>query len=216
MKTEEVKALKQKNNMLNEKNAGLQQTLNIISHDLKTPFNNIIATLGLINSPNFSDTDLKECLGMLSTTAVNASELLKHLAEWANSNSQLTPAPKKFNMADHVDQEIGLLNTGALEKHIKLENAIEKNIEITADPNMVDLIVRNLINNAIKFTPNDGKESKRKIIVSSQYAEGGEKDFLEISVSDNGVGMSPDVQQKIFAGTHFTSKGTKGEKGTGL
>jgi len=100
------------------------------------------------------------------------------------------------------------LKHGALRKNIVLVNGIIEEINITADEIMLSAVIRNLISNAIKFTPKDGTiniEAKRKA------------DHVEVSISDTGVGMEKETIEKLFEiETSFTSRGTENEKGTGL
>jgi signal transduction histidine kinase len=106
-----------------------------------------------------------------------------------------------------VANNIKLLRV-AQEKKIDLKNNIKEDLNALSDPNMVNLVLRNLMLNAIKFTHQGG------IIEVSAEQEG---DWVVVSVKDNGVGIAPENLEQIFdKSTHYTTRGTANEKGTGL
>ena len=107
------------------------------------------------------------------------------------------------------------MQKSAAQKHITLSSLIEKNTLVYADYAMLSAIFRNLISNAIKFTPKGGKVTLQAKECGRCQSNG---DFVEISVVDNGVGMSEERVQRLFdiGEKHKSSIGTSGEKGTGL
>lgn len=107
-----------------------------------------------------------------------------------------------------VSDNIALLSEAAEKKSIKIISRIQENTLVWSDVNQIDIVIRNLISNALKFTPNDGM-----ITIASEERK---SDWL-ITVKDTGIGMSKQVQDKLFVKTtNFTTYGTNNEKGTGL
>src|SRR5678816_4686625 len=107
-----------------------------------------------------------------------------------------------------VSQEVfNLLKSQAELKNIKLVNNIRKNAIVIAQKDMIQLVLRNLVSNAIKFTPVNG-------CVQIGLENG--DDLLEVYVKDSGIGLSPEHLEKISHNEYFTTRGTSSEKGTGL
>jgi signal transduction histidine kinase len=203
--------LRSNNLQLQENNATKDKLFSIIAHDLRNPVGNIknISEL-LIDSlkkQNMKDSD--ELLQMIGAQSKETLALLETLFEWAKSQTgQLNYSPDVMELTWVVNQIIDIQNPTAVLKGIGLENRIGKEILVFADPNMLKSILRNLITNAIKFTHPGGG-----ITISAKQSD----DFVEIAVSDTGVGMSEEVKEKLFKiNTNITTAGTANERGTGL
>ena len=110
-------------------------------------------------------------------------------------------------------ETIDLLKQPAQTKLIQIENKISSEINIEADQNMLATILRNLISNAIKFTPKEGK-----VVLDAKIVNGENQDkIIEVSVQDSGVGISPKIKSKLFSISEgISTKGTEKEEGTGL
>jgi two-component system, sensor histidine kinase and response regulator len=134
---------------------------------------------------------------------------LENLLNWSMmQRNMLEFKPVNLNLYDLVNKIIGILNKNAADKNISLSNNIEAGISVYADGDMLRSIVQNLVMNAIKFTPAEGR-----IIVSSSFKDG----YVEVSVQDSGIGIEPGRSSKLFHfDSVFTTDGTAGEKGTGL
>ena len=103
---------------------------------------------------------------------------------------------------------ISVLNRNAGDKNIVISNLVDPELSLVADKEMLETIIRNTMNNSIKFTPDGGK-----ITVSSHRDNRG----IVICVEDNGVGIAKDNLEKLFQiDSNYKTKGTKGERGTGL
>ncbi|MDO6515727.1 PAS domain-containing sensor histidine kinase [Zobellia uliginosa] len=185
--------------------------LSIIAHDLRSPFNNITMLSDMasnaITSNNLSQ--CKECLELIDTTTQNAIYLLDNLLSWAKSQSgQIDIKFEKINLDQIVNETLELSRAIAKTKKISLSYIENENIEVVSDPKVIKTIIRNLVSNAIKFTPSGGH-----INVSTVS----NKEQVEVTVADNGVGMSQEDCQKLF---HINSDhgriGTAKEKGSGF
>jgi two-component system, sensor histidine kinase and response regulator len=185
--------------------------LSIIAHDLRSPFSSILGILELLklSLKEFNKDEIEEYVNIVYNSANNTLILLDNLLEWAVSqNIEKTFKPVKINLCELLREEIENLKTIAEQKQIMLSHTIEPGLNATADLQMVKTILRNLINNAIKYTNTDGK-----IVVTALE----NKQFVEISVNDTGIGISPEDRKKLFKIEAFHSTpGTNNEQGKGL
>ncbi len=184
----------------------------IVSHDLRGPIGNLKSMFELIleNPNSFNTEELTEILTELKNSSIRTYELLENLLYWSKSQlNQIEYNPQKFNLHIAVEQTINILKQVAKQKDIKLIDTIDKNsCFVKADIEMVKIILRNLITNAIKFTPRGGN------ITLLNFED---QDNIIVGVKDNGVGIPHDKLVKIFDNdSFFTSYGTENEKGTGL
>ena len=203
--------IKQQNFELQESNATKDKLFSIVAHDLKNPFT-VILSLSETLSESFKDLEqdeLEECLKKMHNSAQKVYELLANLLTWSRSQTgKIQFNPKELNLYLLVQEITDLLRNQYELKRIKLNVAIDPDIMILADSNMLNTVMRNLISNAIKYTNKAG--------VINVY--GNERDAaIEIAIEDNGVGIHKDVVDKLFKIEHkVSSPGTNDEKGTGL
>lgn len=180
----------------------------IIAHDLRSPLGSLITLLNLTRQGYFTEAGFKDVLVELSKNVDYTSTLLENLLVWAQSQMRGTVVnQKEFELFELVENKINLFDDQIKGKNIKIKNLIEKSTTICADKDMIELVIRNLIANAIKFTTEQGE-----ITVSSR-ATG---NMMEVCVSDSGIGISKDNLPKLFGREIFTTRGTLNEKGTGL
>jgi len=203
--------LKIKNAELQRLNADKDFFFSILAHDLKSPFNSILGFLDLLinNIHTIDINQIEKQLSIVHDSANNAYHLLEDILVWALSQSGKLPfEPRTFNLKGCCDQVVNILNPIAEKKGITLKALEPTDVQLFADMNMLNTILRNLISNAIKFTREGGT-----ITISSQLLNS----MLLISVSDNGVGISPELLTRLFDNCHLQSiNGTSNEKGTGF
>jgi len=202
-----------------EKNARTLEILNqekdkffsIIAHDLKNPLSGFLGLTEMVyeNIDNISTEKIKQYVEMMYTSADQLYKLLSNLLEWAslqlgNVNLVMT----KNNLGDVTDKVISFLNNSAVQKNIVVENNIPKDTVFCFDLNMLETVLRNLLNNSIKYTKRDGN-----VVVSALLKD----NEIVISVQDSGIGIPPALAHKIFGLKEVVSrKGTEGEVSTGL
>jgi signal transduction histidine kinase len=134
--------------------------------------------------------------------------LMENLLQWSKTQMQSSAAkPQELEVSKMISEVLQLLHLQAEAKQIYIENKNNAPVFVYADKDMVNLILRNILSNAIKFTPNQGYIEVGVNEVSS---------FVEIYVQDTGVGISKDAIQKINESNFYTTKGTSSESGTGL
>ncbi|MEI7810922.1 MAG: PAS domain S-box protein [Ignavibacteria bacterium] len=196
---------------LSQLNQTKDKFFSIIAHDLKNPFHSINASLHLLldERENFSAEDKSVLLKGALVTSEKASALLENLLLWSRHQmSKLEYHPEVFSLSTLVSQNIELLKGNAGLKNITLQNNIREDINVMADRNMIDTVLRNLLTNAVKFTGTDGK-----VCIDVRVFE----KTIEVSVADNGVGIMPEIMDKLFRiDQSFSTAGTNGEAGTGL
>jgi signal transduction histidine kinase len=180
----------------------------IISHDLRSPINALSGLLDLLDKGAVKPEELSSHIGELKIRFNHTRTLLNNLLDWTLLQmDKLNLQAAKIDLHKIVDENIQLL-AAVQNKQINLVNNIPENAIAFADSNTVNLVIRNLMTNAIKFT-NDGGS----VIIGSKE----ESNQWIISVKDNGIGMNQDVIKILFDKTApYTTRGTANEKGTGL
>jgi signal transduction histidine kinase len=196
---------------LKELNAVKDKLFSIIGHDLRGPIGGFKSLIELLISDyDLSDTNsLIEILQMIQKSANSTYDLLENLLAWARSQrNEIVYAPEEIKLQNIVSLTIELFTELTQNKGISLINNIPENTVVFADKNMLMTVLRNLISNAIKFTPN-GKQ----ILIATNQIDTEQM----ITIKDEGTGISPENLLKLFKNTeHLTTYGTNGEKGSGL
>ena len=212
--TERIKAeqaLKESEAELRESNKTKDKFFSIIAHDLRSPFNSMLGFSELLDNEfdKFDPKQRKHFIGIIHQGLQNTFKLLENLLLWSRSQSGVIDfKPEKINLYLISTETCKLLNQFAENKSIKLINKISENIHIKADKDMLSTIIRNLVSNAIKFTHKEGEISIETEI---------KQQFIEITVKDNGIGISKEIQSKLFdIGENTSIQGTENETGTGL
>lgn len=204
-------ALQKANEELTKLNADKDKFFSIVAHDLKGPFMPLLGTSELMveMAELLQPAEVKELSRSLNRSANNVHQLLENLLNWARmqmGRMKYKPLPLTLNQI--VETNLKLLTEMADKKKITLQNNVDSTVQVYADQNMVDTVVRNLISNALKFTPMGGR-----VTVSAVF----QAESVQVAVEDTGVGMSEGQLAKLFKmDTHYSSLGTDQEKGTGL
>lgn len=184
--------------------------LTIIAHDLRGPIGNIMSFLNLLqNTTNLNEEKNKEYLKVLNTLSQSTYHLLQNLLEWATTSKNLNKFDSKtIELSQIVAGNIVFFKSSADLKSIKLEYKEGKQTHILGNVNMIETIVRNLVSNAIKFTPKEGT-----ITIASEKV----LQKVRLTVSDTGQGIKPETIHSLFKfETNKSTRGTNGEAGSGL
>ena len=192
-------------------NATKDKMFSIIAHDLRSPIGNLKAMIEFIleNPDEFEKNEINDILYSLKDSSVATYELLENLLNWAKSQQNLIDYnPKIYNLSEIVSHSVKIYANPAKRKNILLQNNVQTKINALFDINMIRTVLRNLIHNAIKFT-----KEKGEIIINYEL----QKNYIVISISDNGVGIDKKNNAKLFKQNQFfTTYGTNQEKGTGI
>lgn len=196
---------------LSHLNATKDKFFSIIAHDLRNPFTVLLSitqelATGYDNIPN---DEMLFYIRKVYDSSKRLYNLLENLLEWSRSQTgRIEYKPEHICLQKIVDSEVQLLRLQADNKEIDIKSDIEGSCKGWADKNMIQTVLRNLMTNAVKFTPKQGR-----VIVKSERSNG----KIVVSVIDSGIGMKPEDVQKLFRLDIKTkSIGTSKEKGTGL
>ncbi len=196
---------------LEELNNNKNRFFSIIAHDLKGPFTSMLGfSEFLVNDfDELTEEERKEFLKNINSTIKSVLELINNLLDWSRIQfKKIDFTPKEVFLQPIVESVFYSLKIAASNKKILLKNNLPDGIKIFADDNMVETVIRNLVNNSIKFTNENGF-----VEVS---AEDRQTD-VQIKITDNGVGMSKEIADNLFKiDVNVSRKGTYAEKGTGL
>jgi signal transduction histidine kinase len=180
----------------------------IISHDLKGPIFGVKELIHLTETGLVSKEEFFEMLPEVSKNMEHVSILLENLLAWTSSQLRGEHIQlQQFEVSKALRHQKNLLDRIAKEKNLTISIHQSSEVMVEADKNMVELVLRNLINNAIKFSKPNGE-----ISLTASYS----KDQVEICIEDQGMGISPENLSKINAGISFTTRGENNESGTGL
>lgn len=181
----------------------------ILGHDLRSPIGSLEGVLNLMNTGAVSQEEFQSFIPQFHKNVKNMQNTLENLLQWSVSQMKgMNATPSFVNLQGLIEEKINLFATVAQAKNITISTQTTTNLTAWADLNHVRLILRNLINNAIKFTPKSGQ-----IIINVHSKD----NQVVVNVIDTGVGMSEEQAGKLFDKSQsFTTYGTSGEKGTGL
>ncbi len=204
-------ALRESERKLRELNVTKDKFFSIISHDLRNPFHTILGfsqlALEKIRKKNYKDVE-KYCRQIYQSTRKSYS-LLKNLLHWSKlQRGKIEFKPETILLEGLVEKVTGLVEINIKEKEQQLKMSVEPGLMVYADSFMLETILRNLLSNAIKYT---SKKGKIKLTAFQTDNE------TKISVEDNGIGMKPEVIDRLFKiEENHSTKGTDNEEGTGL
>jgi len=207
--------VKAQNKIINEQNMVLENSnmvkdklFSVISHDLRSPIAQMISTFALWEAGDLDNEEMAVIAPVMKSGIVNTLDLLDNLLIWSKNQLQgfnFNPLP--FDAHELVAENINDLHHHIAQKELIVGNFLPPDTRIFADREMVKIVLRNLMSNAIKFTPRGGS------ININSYVE---NDKIILSVEDTGMGVKEADKDKIFAFTTHTTLGTANEKGTGL
>lgn len=213
LRTDELQAavlkLRQSEQELRDSNRVKDRLFSIISHDLKSPLVTLDSFLNLLvrHTHRLSAEEMQKLTEKTRSALRNLSLLLENLLQWSRLQLDHLPFnPQPTDAGELVQRAVRLFEAAAEEKGIRLVQEVEGPI-VWADPDMAAFTVRNLLHNAIKFTPKHGTIR----IFCREY-----QSMLEISISDTGRGIAPAELQALMRQKTFSQLGTEQEKGTGL
>ena len=209
MLLEHQNEMRKRSQELQQLNEVKDKFLSIVSHDLRSPINSLTAILDLADKKNLSVDEFNQLNVEVRKRLNHVSRLINNLLDWAllqMDNMKIQQV--KIDLANMVDENLKLLEAMPAKK-IQCLNLVPSNTFGWADPNMINLVLRNLIFNGMKFSETGGT-----LEVSCKDQD---PKFVAVAVKDYGVGISREAQKLLFAKTEgYTTRGTANEKGTGL
>ena len=203
--------IKSMNEELHQLNAEKDKFFSIIAHDLRSPFTFLMGFTELMadDTQNFSLEEMKIHSKELNQSAHHTFDLLEDLLAWARMVRGLTEYnPQIVRLRKAISESLYILAESARSKSIELSVEVPDDLDILADPSMLQVIIRNLTSNAIKFTKSGGA-----IWISSTR----DNDAVSITIRDTGIGMSDEIRQNLFRmDVNTKRRGTAGESSSGL
>jgi ligand-binding sensor domain-containing protein/signal transduction histidine kinase len=195
---------------LKEINATKDKFFSIIAHDLKNPLTSLISISETIMKESLDGQDDKSFgIRKIHESVKQIHALLENLLTWSRSQTgRLKYEPVNFNLSRLIEVNLNLHRVMAENKDVKLEFEQKDNMIAFGDRDMINTVIRNLVNNAVKFTSHGG-------LVKVEARQ--DNNIIQVLVIDNGTGISEENMQKLFKiDVKFKTPGTSGEKGTGL
>ena len=182
--------------------------LSILAHDLRSPLGSIQNYLEILSEFNLEESEKKTIQASLLNETKNTQQMLSNLLSWSKSQMEgVAVNLSELNLRETLLPALRAQQTMAAEKCIQMEEYLDESIIISADRDMLQLVVRNLVNNAVKFTTAGGTISIRSKI---------EGDQCQIIICDTGRGIPFDLQKDLFSMKVKSTFGTQNEKGVGL
>lgn len=208
---EQKKVIEKQAQHLEEVNKTKDKFFSIIAHDLKNPFQAMLGYSEFLESDlqKMDKKELTESIGIIRKSSKSLYNLTENLLHWANlQTGKIKPHIERCSVAEIIEKNKALFLQSAKQKNIQLNFEADKEIDLMADRNMIDTVIRNLVSNAIKFTNQDGQ-----VILKA----GCKETYCTIEISDNGIGMNEELLSGVL---NLDSKsrrdGTERETGTGL
>ncbi|UJP67150.1 PAS domain-containing sensor histidine kinase [Mongoliitalea daihaiensis] len=193
---------------LNNLNKLKDKLFSIISHDLKGPIHGLNELIKLTNKGIVTKDEFFEILPDIAKNVESVSILMENLLAWTSAQMKGEFVEKRsFDISKLIDQTYELFINRAKEKGVNLKVNKKNQIKVYGDRNMIDLVLRNLVSNAVKFS---GLGDQVRIIMDDKY------DKVSIEILDTGLGISDENLKKLNSGESFTTLGKNNESGTGL
>ncbi|MFZ4590063.1 MAG: ATP-binding protein [Ignavibacteria bacterium] len=206
----EVRLINSEKN-LRELNAAKDKFFSIIAHDLKNPFMGILGFTEILSNSfeQYDDAEKQKMISFIKRSAESAYKLLENLLEWSRVQIGVAKvSPLQTDISILINDSITSLKDVAHTKNIKIITTVQSETYVYADEEMIKTIIRNLLTNAIKFSHTDGYIK----ITAEDF-----KENLKLSITDKGIGIKKELLDNLFRiDKSTTTKGTLGEKGTGL
>lgn len=210
-----TRELQEKNKALSNSNNTKDTLLSIISHDLRAPFNSLLGFIEILSS-QYDELDSeshKKFISIISNSSKKIYNLTDNLLIWSRlQRNGFEFSPTALNLQKIVDNSLAVLEELSKDKGLEITNEISRSSIILGDKYMLSTILRNLISNAIKFTPNEGQ-----IIISAKTESSEDGGLITVCVQDNGVGIPKNKMKKLIgSGINQSTNGTNNEEGSGI
>ena len=206
-RTEEIR---QKNSQLEEGNSVKDKLLSLISHDVRSPLIALQGVLDMQDMNSLSQRELQKLLERIGDRLHYTSDFLDNLLQWSRlqmSGEKFEPIAEPLAVHQMLVSATSLIRAECERKGIRLVIDVPGDYQAFADRSMMQTVIRNLVSNAVKFTPTGGR-----IVVTAAL----QNNFVAIQVTDSGVGIAQKQMSTLFTLAGVTTAGTQEEKGTGI
>jgi signal transduction histidine kinase len=204
------KQLSKLNADLKASNAVKDKIFSVIGHDLRAPLATVRNFLYVLDDDSLTKPEKEEIIQELIATCDASLGVLNQLLNWGQMQIKgVLLNPTTFTADNIIDNNLLLFNNAFKEKRLSLSRQLTPNLRLYADADHIDFVMRNLISNAVKFTPDGGT-----ITIGNNHVQA--DGFVAFYVTDTGVGMDAETAGHIFERNNVSTEGTRGEKGTSL
>jgi two-component system, sensor histidine kinase and response regulator len=198
----------QQNQNLEKLNQEKDKLFSIVSHDLRSPLNTIQSYLEILTGGDIDDEEKQMIESELLALTKNTSDMLANMLSWSKSQMEgvsvrLTPV----SLPDTLSTTLDVQKLIAHKKGVTLSYDMTAGGNVIADKDMLQLVIRNLVNNAVKFTPSGGEVSVNTTVTGND---------CRLVIKDNGIGITAEQQKELFTLKSKSTYGTMNEKGVGL
>jgi len=200
--------IRTKNNSLKNLISTKNKLISILSHDLRSPINSLKSLLEMMSSGDVTREEFEIYVKQITSRIELTENLIENLLLWAKaqvSGAYIKPFP--FSLLELTSKNLELFKENANRKGIQLTISNEKDVVVYAHQESINMVIRNLLSNSLKFTPEGGR-------VVIDFKENGK--YVEFHITDSGVGIPKSNLNKIFEYENFTTLGTNNEKGSGI
>jgi len=192
-------------------NLSKDKFFSILAHDLRNPIGGLVSISELLarRYDQLEPSRIRELCRLLHDGATQGADLLECILQWARAQTgRLEVRPSCIRLCELCEGIVELQSPVAAGKEIRLSTSVPPDATAFADENMVATVLRNLVSNAVKFTPRGGQ-----VVLSARAEEA----WQLLSVSDTGIGMGPEELKKLFRiDVHYSCPGTESERGHGM
>ena len=189
------------------KHSQMNKILNIFSHDMASPFNSLLGLLNLYNGHSVADENFNTHIKSIKRSVASNVLLLQNLVKWSKSQLEgFKPNIERVDLNELVQEDIELVQSIAKEKNIRVQYS-QQEVQCVGDKEMIKLIVRNSLSNALKFSNRDGIIDLRTKRVNSH---------IILEIQDYGIGMTPKELENLSSLQINSKTGTANEKGSGI
>lgn len=199
---------------LKDLNEFKDRLFSLISHDLRGPFNSLLGFSEILTTEydSLTEDEKKEYLNAIYESSKNLYNMTNNLLQFSRYQmGRIEFHPNVIELNPAISQCLNMLKGNILKKQLNIFTSVPNNFVVTADEDMLNSIFQNLVSNAIKFTPRGGD-----IFITAKKADSTDKEMIEVSIRDSGVGMDEETLQHIFTNNISSTPGTEKEYGTGL
>lgn len=200
---------KKQNETLEQHNQYKNKIFSIIAHDLRSPVASTLTMFNLLKNGIISKEQFYEARHDITNQMRNMNFLLDNLLNWSKNQmkGKLDVLPTHIDIYDIVERNVSLLQDVYYQKNIRIINKLTPGISLFVDRDQIDIVIRNILSNAMKFSRNEGQ-----IVIGEKNND----TTYEISIKDEGLGMDAATMEKLFTPNTIIKVGTNGEQGTGL
>ncbi len=196
------------NNVLEKLNSEKAKLFSIVAHDIRSPLSSVLGYLEVLDENDLTEEENDRLKTRLLEVTKDTFAMLNNVLAWSKTQFEGTKVDMiAVNVAQELMKGLSLERTAALRKDITLDVFMKNDVIISADVNMFQIIIRNLVNNAIKFTPSGGY-----VIIEVERTT----DDCIIRIKDDGIGVKAEQQPQLFNLKALSTFGTNNEKGVGL